>query len=177
MRQSSLSHTDLDQAVDIWMHELQRYSFSQLIAKPSPNSWSVGQIYIHLIEATHYFIKQIHSCASHNENSDGDAYPAAKSMFNNNDFPDELLDGPPSNAVTPQPESKDQITAGLIKMKEDLKKAAELAHQNQSAGKTKHFGLGYFTAAEWLQFAEMHMRHHLRQKKRLDEFLKLNNIH
>jgi DinB family protein len=177
MRQSSLSQADLDQAVDMWMRELQGYSFSQLTAKPSPSSWSVGQIYIHLISATHYFIKQIHSCTSHNENSDKDADPPAKSMFDNNDFPDQLIDGPPSNAVTRQPESKDQIIAGLIKLKEGLKKAAELAQQNQFTGKTKHFGLGFFTAAEWLQFAEMHMRHHLRQKKRLDAFLKLNDIH
>ena len=27
-------------------------------------------------------------------------------------------------------------------------------------GKTKHPGLNYFTAKEWLQFAEMHLRHH-----------------
>ena len=41
-------------------------------------------------------------------------------------------------------------------------------------GKTKHPGLGYFSAEEWLQFAEMHFRHHLRQKKRIDEFLKMD---
>jgi hypothetical protein len=42
-------------------------------------------------------------------------------------------------------------------------------------GKTKHPGLNYFTAKEWLQFAGMHLRHHLKQKKRIDDFLK-NNI-
>jgi hypothetical protein len=35
-------------------------------------------------------------------------------------------------------------------------------------GKAGHPGLGYFSAAEWLQFAEMHLRHHFRQKERLD---------
>lgn len=42
-------------------------------------------------------------------------------------------------------------------------------------GKTKHPGLDYFSAIEWLQFAEMHLRHHLRQKKRIDHFLKIRN--
>jgi hypothetical protein len=37
-------------------------------------------------------------------------------------------------------------------------------------GKTKHPGSNYFTAKEWLQFAEIHLRHHLKQKKRIDDF-------
>ena len=39
-------------------------------------------------------------------------------------------------------------------------------------GKAKHPGLNYLNASEWLQFADMHMRHHLRQKKRIDDFLR-----
>jgi hypothetical protein len=42
-------------------------------------------------------------------------------------------------------------------------------------GKTKHPGLGFFNANEWLQFAEMHLRHHLKQKERIEEFLKIRN--
>jgi hypothetical protein len=49
---------------------------------------------------------------------------------------------------------------------------ATLISESQFNGKTKHPGLGYFSAKEWLQFANMHFRHHLRQKKRIDVFLK-----
>jgi hypothetical protein len=42
-------------------------------------------------------------------------------------------------------------------------------------GKTKYPGLNYFTAKEWLQFAGIHLRHHLKQKKRIDDFLKNNS--
>jgi hypothetical protein len=38
-------------------------------------------------------------------------------------------------------------------------------------GKAMHPGLHYLSAREWLQFSEMHFRHHLRQKERLDAFL------
>ena len=131
---------------------------------------------MHLIQATHFFIKQIHACVSNNDNLDGELYPEARSMFSNNDFPDTLLDGPPSNATTPQPESKEQLVTGLAKLKAEIQRAQILISQTSFKGKTKHFGLGYFTAGEWLQFIEMHFRHHLRQKKRLDEFLKLKDI-
>jgi hypothetical protein len=40
-----------------------------------------------------------------------------------------------------------------------------------SKGKTRHPGLLFFSALEWLRFTEMHMRHHFRQKKRIDHKL------
>jgi len=42
-------------------------------------------------------------------------------------------------------------------------------------GKSKHPGLGFFSASEWFQFAEMHLRHHLKQKERIDRFLQIKN--
>jgi len=54
----------------------------------------------------------------------------------------------------------------------EMEQAAELISSNQPKGKSKHPGLGYFSAEEWLQFAEMHFRHHLTQKKLIDNYLK-----
>ena len=54
-----------------------------------------------------------------------------------------------------------------------MNNAATQIANSKSKGKTKHPGLNYFNANEWLQFAEMHLRHHLKQEKRIEEFLKL----
>jgi DinB superfamily len=167
---------DFNQTPDNWIKELEKYSFAQLLAKPSPISWSLGQLYMHLIGATGYFVKQIKICTSNNDNINEEAFDNAKIMFRNDDFPDALLEGPPSNAKTPQPLSKEQLVTELTHLKNEIKNAEALISASQFKGKTKHFGLGYFTANEWLQFAEMHFRHHLRQKKRLDDFLKENSI-
>jgi len=48
---------------------------------------------------------------------------------------------------------------------------AALIPASDFKGKTKHPGLLYFNAGEWLQFATIHLRHHLRQKKRIDTLL------
>jgi hypothetical protein len=37
--------------------------------------------------------------------------------------------------------------------------------------KTAHPAFGFLNAREWFHLIEMHFRHHLRQKKRLDRFL------
>jgi len=51
-----------------------------------------------------------------------------------------------------------------------MKQAALLISKSNHKGKTKHPGLNYFSADEWFRFAEMHFRHHERQKKRIDDF-------
>jgi hypothetical protein len=84
---------DLDQSIDSWIKELEQYDFIQLCAKPSPTSWSLGQVCMHLIENTNYYVDQIKMCVN---------------------------------------------------------------------------------AREWFQFADMHFRHHLRQKKRIEKFLEIN---
>lgn len=158
-------------SIDSWLKELEHYSLEQLLAKPSPNAWSMGQLFIHLISTTDYFAKQAIVCAGNNEHSTEEASPAAKRMFQNNEFPDLIIEGPESNNRTPQPESKEEIISGLQLLKENVNKAITITETSHCTGKTKHPGLHYFNAFEWLQFAEMHLRHHFRQKQRLDSFL------
>jgi hypothetical protein len=161
--------------LDGWIKELDRYSLDQLLAKPAAG-WSMGQLYLHLIEATGYSLKQAKTCTTGNDNMNGEKFLAAEKIFRDNELPDIFIEGPPSNAKTPQPLNKDQILQGLIDLKNRFIEVSTFVEKNQGNGKTKHFGLGYLTAGEWLQFAEIHFRHHLRQKKRLDEFLKEKSV-
>ena len=107
--------------IDIWIKELDRYDFIQLCTQPSPNSWSIGQVYIHLIDNTYYFIEQIKICISTNDNAMEEASPAAKEMFLNNDFPDEILEGPASNLDTAQPGSKEELVSCLLDLKDEIR--------------------------------------------------------
>jgi len=94
-----------------------------------------------------------------------------KEMFLNNSFPDERLKGAPSNSRIPQPASKQELQKQFLDLRKDMNDKAVLIRDTAFYGKAKHPGLNYFTASDWLQFADMHMRHHLRQKTRIDEFL------
>jgi hypothetical protein len=166
MKTEQLKHT-----IDNWIKELDQYTINQLWSQPSLNTWSLGQVYMHLIGETTYFIEQVKICAATNDNETEEASQDAKTMFLNNCFPDEIIEGPPSNAYTPQPRSKEQVINRLAELKNEIDTVEILISKNVCKGKTKHPGLNYFNAVEWLQFADMHFRHHLRQKKRIDEFL------
>jgi len=163
---------DFNCTIDIWIKELEQYSFGQLCIQPAPGSWSLGQVYMHLIDATSYFITQTNTCIATNEHAMEEASPAAKAMFGRNSLPDRIIEGPPSNALTPQSESKEQILSGLLQLKKEITHAGNRISESPFKGKTKHPGLYYFNAIEWLQFAEMHFRHHLGQKQRIDNFLR-----
>jgi hypothetical protein len=165
---------DFNHTIDSWIQEAEQSSFYRICAKPSPDSWSLGQVCVHLIEATRHYLEEINICLSTDDNATEEMAPHGKAMFQNNAFPDEFIEGPPTNSGTQQPESKEELLRSLKTLKAEINNIAIRISENPSAGKTKHPGLRYFNASEWLQFAEMHSRHHLRQKKRIEEFLKIN---
>jgi hypothetical protein len=165
---------DFSNTIAVWENALQQYSFEDLCKKPAA-AWSLGQVYMHLLIASRYFIQQAMLCAAGNENELEQPHPAAVKMFAANTLPDTDITGPPSNNTTPQPCSKEQIVTELQQQKSLMQHAAAVAATSNSTGKTKHPGLHYFTAQQWLQFTEMHMRHHLRQKNKLHYFLKTCN--
>ena len=167
---------DFDCSLDSWIKALDNYSLAQLCTKPSPNDWSMGQLYRHLIADTNFYIQQIRACIFTNDYQQEEASTFARAIFSANAFPDTAIEGSPLNAHIKQPQNKEQVVAELSRIKDEVRLLRPLFLKTTHTGKTKHPGLGYFTATEWLQFAEMHFRHHLRQKKRIDEFLQTNSI-
>ena len=107
--------------------------------------------------------------------ADGDKpmHPDARAMFERNGFPDTLIEGPATNTYIPQPHSKAELAQQLTAIKMTVDALFRDFDPAVSTGKTRHPGLHFFSPLEWLQFSEMHMRHHLRQKKRIDEALGL----
>lgn len=168
-----MSIQSFNNTVQTWLDELQNYSFGELIAKPSPSDWSVGQLYKHLISETGYYVGRIYACTKSNRNSNKEMTSEGKEMFKNNSFPDQRLEGGPANSRITQPESKASLIGEFNELRSSINDVAIIVQSARFYGKSKHPGLGYFSAVEWIQFADMHMRHHLRQKKRIDDFLKV----
>ena len=164
----------LNDTIILWGKELENYTFEQLCTKPSPAAWSLGQLYRHLIEDTYFYLEQATTAASAQEYLFEEASPVAKVMFLMNEFPDIQIEGAPSNAFIPQPQSKQQLMNDLMNLKDAVRNAGLMISQSSRQGKTKHPGLGYFSADEWLRFADMHFRHHLRQKQRIEPFIKMH---
>lgn len=164
---------DFNRTIDIRIKDVEQNSFEQICTKPSENSWSLAQVCVHLIDSANYFLEQVAICVSNNENANEEMAPNAKTMFLNNEFPNDVIEEPSSNDNTRQPDAKEEVLNSFAKIKEAISYSETQISKSIFKGKTKHPGLKYFSANEWLQFADMHFRHHLRQNNRIKTFLKL----
>jgi len=162
--------TQFNQTIQVWIDAVDDYTLEQLRQPPQEGSWSLGQVYQHILDDTEWFVGQMKEALAATSNSEMEMHPDAKRMFANNGFPDIRIQGPATNTCIPQPESKEELRQRLVAIKEAVNR---LFGKTAAArdGKTRHPGLQYFSAGEWLQFAEMHLRHHLRQKARIDAVL------
>ena len=167
---------DLHKTLQTWVDALKDYDNRSLLIKPAIDSWSIGQVYMHLIDETIFFLSQARACLSTNKNAEETASAEGLQMLSNNSFPDELIDSPPSNQFLQQPTSREQILTGLEQIRVHIDEVQLLLKQSTFRGKSKHPGLQYLDAHQWCQFAEMHLRHHFKQKQRIDEYLRDSSL-
>lgn len=160
---------DSSTIIEQYMLNLDRYSMKQLRFKCNENVWSVGQMYIHVIEVAEEYIRHIESCtkATHEE-PEGKTEDGTKA-FAEKEWPNirVKLEQPPN--ATRNPESKDEIKAGLEQVLEKLAYWASCVNEANPACKVRHGWFGWLNARDWFEMVGMHSRHHLRQKAILDE--------
>jgi len=160
-----------NQTIQKWIDFLDDYTLEMLGKKPDDNSWSLGQVYTHITDDTAWFVEQMATAMQTNADSDKEMHEHARNMLQNNSFPDVMIEGPATGIFIKQPGSNDEMRQKLLAIKGEVNELYGSFDPSKAIGKTRHPGLLYFNTLDWLQFAEMHLRHHLRQKKRIDEQL------
>jgi hypothetical protein len=159
-----------------YLKELDFYGKNQFKYKPAEKEWSIGQVYDHLINGTNaYHLKQIENCLAKKGGSEkGSKKFKGRMLFLLKSFPNLRVKGVAATTYEPsQPESP-------VKMKDELYRFIKIMNQTakdiDAAGplsyKVAHPSLGMMNAGEWYMLIEMHFRHHLRQKARLDEIVR-----
>lgn len=160
-----------------WIKALDNYTMEELLRVPPDGGWSLGQVYIHIATANKYFLGKNAELCANGENVivDGKGKTnTGRLVFFIKNFPPVKVKMPKkeTGGVEPiQPESKEQI---LRKLQENLELFKAIESKVEAAPKNvrkKYPILGYLNAAEWYQIAGFHMKHHLRQKRRLEAFL------
>ena len=166
-----------EKVLGVWEKALDQYSDEEFARKPDPDSWSIGQVYAHLVRsALNYHLKQAEASLGTAENADKPKTGGGKLSYFIGGFLPVKVKVPPSDTYTPkQPAGKEAIREGLSAVRDRYKELGSQIDRTGSKGKTAHPFLGYLNAVEWFQLVEMHYRHHLRQKRRLDKFLKKVN--
>ncbi|MFA5832336.1 MAG: DinB family protein [Bacteroidota bacterium] len=157
-----------------WIEDLNLYTEEQFLRKPDELQWSIGQVYVHLIQsAENFHLKQIQLCSNKNgkEMNGGKKLPGVIS-FTLGAFPPIRIKVPPSPSYTPQqPKNKEEVLEKLKKLVYTVKEIVPMVEKAPSEQKTEHPAFGYLNAREWYQLILMHYHHHRRQQKRLNHYL------
>lgn len=163
---------DTHAAIDYWIEEFKRYDFDKILAKPSEHEWSLGQVGIHLwMSAKGFFFKRAESCLNKEGAERGKSKKfAAHLIFTFKVFPPVKYEMPKSVSVQPNPpESKEKLIAKLEEIKAMASAYIKRIPESDPGLKIKHPFLGWLNTAEWISLCNIHFRHHMRQKKRIEK--------
>ena len=106
---NTMAFNDFIKFISIWEKELDQYSLEDLHKKPDEASWSIGQVYNHLIKSTLGFhLKQAEQCLQSDEHASESKNFRGFLVYNViKRFPPVKVKVPPSEHYTPgQPESR-----------------------------------------------------------------------
>lgn len=158
-----------------WIAALTTYSDAEFATKPTKEAWSIGQVYAHLASVTDKCLENALRCAE-NKGETGHsgfgpaffswmgAFPPVKMHIK------KIPPGLESVYAPAQPnkaEAEKLLLHALERMKSSIS-AVQKADRNQ---RIAHWAGGWFNAQQWFHSCEMHLKHHFRQKKRIDKSL------
>lgn len=158
-----------EESVSRYREELSEFSLEQLTRQPSPDDWSIGQMYMHLILATQYMqLANVEKCRLGKEVTAGEKTDAGREVFLSGGFPPIRIKVPASPQYTPpQPVSKEQIEEGLNNVVTRMREVESTLEEISPVHKVEHPRFGALNASEWFLLIEMHFRHHFLQLDRL----------
>jgi len=169
-KQSLLKFEELAQQ---YLNQLNNLTMEQITYKLSETDWSLGQMYMHLIQsALHMQLRNIEACRTLQVNESksdmGIKTAQGEAIFAQGSFPPIQIAVPASPEYTPkQPLNKEQLTEGIQLVMKRMKEIEQTLQDIPAENRVAHPRLGSLNALEWFALVEMHYRHHLLQNERL----------
>lgn len=158
--------------MEIYKQSLGKYTLEQLRQIPADGVWSLAQMYDHVIVVADEYLDEAEACANAEPVQGRGKTEFGEKLFGAGGFPPvkirlpDEMNQPPDNSGTSA-----SLLERLVQLERRMRELGQKLHKIQPDLKTEHGGFGWLNAKEWHQLAEMHFRHHLRQKGELEERL------
>ncbi|OJJ18080.1 hypothetical protein BKI52_26830 [marine bacterium AO1-C] len=165
-------YNKLEELIRYFTQELENYTEEQFQYKNDSDTWSLAQMYQHMYTASTFFMYSAGNCLQQRKGStEGEKTSTGIGLYQRNAFPDQEIKQPKEwTKGAPEAKAKEEAKNQWQELLPKLKELAEKVAQDDGGYKNKHVIFGMLTAAEWYQQIEMHNRHHLKQKKKLENF-------
>jgi hypothetical protein len=158
-----------------WIDALGGYNEETFYLKPSEEDWCMSEVYDHLIKVTDKCLSNALACAANNGETGHSGFgPAIFSLMGS--FPPvklkiKKIPARVEDIYNPNKISREQAKEGLEQALQRMKAAIPKVQQASKDHRIEHWAGGWFNGQQWYHSAEMHLKHHFRQKKRIDKFL------
>ncbi len=170
MLQAKPIYQDIEALIKGYLQKLAIYTNVQFEQKTSPETWSLGQMYEHLITSSSFFRYQIKLCLSQQKGQlGGEKNSTGENMYQYGSFPPIKIKIPEAwKGPEPSAKPKEAYHALLQKELDSLCELVDIIQDDAGEYKTMHAVCGMLNALEWFKMAEMHLKHHLTQAKELE---------
>jgi len=141
---------------------------AQFQLTPSIGGWSYSEVYSHIFDASMLSLQAMENCLDGKGEKHSTAFIAKVILF--------LGFLPPGKKIKTSKkmearvkkitkmEAEELIQRFIQQLEPDYKRMGKA----RSDIKIPHFRLGYLNARQWLRFIEIHLKHHLKQLKRIE---------
>ncbi|MCM3628572.1 DinB family protein [Paenibacillus glycanilyticus] len=155
--------------INTYQDRLDSYSVEQLRYRIKPESWSIGQVYSHIVDVALEYLDNMQQCLVSDCAQPLGKTTAGEELFRANAFPPIKIKLPEGMEYSPDDsktnaEHQEHLNHLIEKMRDWDKQIPLLDPQS----KVRHGGFGWLNASEWFELIDMHTRHHLRQIKEIE---------
>ncbi|WP_259068433.1 DinB family protein [Mucilaginibacter sp. X4EP1] len=160
----------IDEALDSYRSQLDTIPDEMFTLTPPDGGWSFAEAYSHILQATLGSLIALERCTHDNCKPTKEGLNIfGKIMLFTGVFP--RVKAPEKvNAKMPAIKiDKEEARNLIVKCRMRLDEITPLIKKSSPASRHKHPRLGMLNAKQWLKFIRIHLKHHLKQLKRIDE--------
>jgi hypothetical protein len=161
--------SSIQQVVKTYKQRLATMDDDRFQQRKEDGSWSYSEVYQHIFDLSLLSLAEVDNCLL-GDGKSKETHWISKLILYFGRFPPAMKFKVPK-ALAPRVrkitrERANKLIETFLEQLESYKHRLQQANPNV---KTLHPRLGYFNAAQWLRFIEIHLKHHLKQLNRIDK--------
>lgn len=160
----------IQKSTDAYRSALDKMNESLFSKTPPAGGWSYSEVYSHIFDSNLLSLMAIRNCIKGEGKNQATPF-AAKAILFFGRFPPGKYKVPKRLAERVKKIPVPEAAQLIADFEAQLNSIESTIHQASSRQKIAHPRLGYLNAMQWLRFIDIHMRHHLKQLKRIEKDL------
>ena len=162
-------HKAITDALDTYRHWLDEIPEEQFGQTPPIGGWSYAEVYSHILQASlGSSVAAEKCCRKTGVTTSKGLNLKGMFVFLMGSFPPGKRQAPPAVAALTKKIDKEEARNLIVRLRKRVEELAALMHHGgNNDNKISHPGLGMLNGPQWFKFLRIHLQHHIKQLKRI----------